>query len=597
MSGLLFGYYKEYENGKKLDLEFSKNYSHQIITSYLESIRTFKDSLIYSKEFTDFVITYNDFGSFTENIIYGKILDLYQGRIDLLNLEIKDENNVTIFKFVPKTLSDNTHHLSFSYPIMLDEQGLNSKSAIKRGSLYLNIGTSILEKTLPENTTIQGIKNNVPQIKISEKISFFRKHLPIILFLVGILIASTIIIGIKLLNSNIVRPIVDIVKSLREKSNLAHSKISPSENEINLLKNAISNYVKHIEDSKEALIKKENDAVMIKVANQVAHDIRSPLSALDSILNYTTDLPSEEATIVRLAVARINDIANNLLDVGRETETFQPRIEMLSPVIESIISEKRTQYKHLNNLVIEFTPSASKQGHFVNVVKHDLKNILSNIINNSVESFVDSSHTNSVIIDCSITNKLCQISVKDNGAGIPDSVLEKIFKEKYSYGKPNGNGIGLYSAKEMLAKYNGHIEIESEVNKGTIVKILLPHSITPLWFCKELIVSKKKICIIDDDKSIHQLWFTKFKALRLNLQISYLTTFPTQVDEDTLYLVDYEFTNQDFNGLDKIISLKMKDSYLVTSHFENTQIQMKAMKHGIEIISKNLISSLPIALS
>jgi signal transduction histidine kinase len=55
-----------------------------------------------------------------------------------------------------------------------------------------------------------------------------------------------------------------------------------------------------------------------KVARQVSHDIRSPLSALDVVLSSVSSLPEEQRILARLAINRIKDIANNLLLQNRQ---------------------------------------------------------------------------------------------------------------------------------------------------------------------------------------------------------------------------------------------------------------------------------------
>ena len=65
--------------------------------------------------------------------------------------------------------------------------------------------------------------------------------------------------------------------------------------------------------------------------------------------------------------------------------------------------------------------------------------------------------------------------IKDYGSGIPDNVKDKLFKEMITTKGKNGTGLGLYmSYSTIRAHFNGNITVESELGKGTTIKIILP---------------------------------------------------------------------------------------------------------------------------
>jgi len=110
-----------------------------------------------------------------------------------------------------------------------------------------------------------------------------------------------------------------------------------------------SEFEKAIRSETEELIRLRNEAALALVARQVAHDIRSPLSALNMVLgSMKEEVPEKKRLIIRSAAQRINDIANNLLS-GKIANPVQAsdltQTRMLISLVDSIVSEKRTQFK------------------------------------------------------------------------------------------------------------------------------------------------------------------------------------------------------------------------------------------------------------
>lgn len=97
--------------------------------------------------------------------------------------------------------------------------------------------------------------------------------------------------------------------------------------------------------------------------------------------------------------------------------------------------------------------------------------ILSNILQNSIEA-ISNSGTISITLESSLQHTV--ISISDNGCGIPESVLERLGKSDLTYGKANGNGLALQHAYSTIHSWNGTLKLDSKLNNGTTVTIVLP---------------------------------------------------------------------------------------------------------------------------
>ena len=364
---------------------------------------------------------------------------------------------------------------------------------------------------------------------------------------------------------------------------------------------------------KKRIIKEYNLELNSKISEslfllsaQVAHDIRSPLAALDSSLNDISQLPEEKRIIIRNAINRIRDIANNLLEKYRynsnekfdfdNNQTKNLKTCLISTIIDQVITEKRLQYKTKPQINIDFELTNNSYGLFSNIDLVEFKRIISNLVNNSVEAIPYDKGNIKVIL--SSEDEYVIVKVKDDGRGIPPEILSRLGEKGLTFNKKGGSGLGLYHSKTTLERWSGKLEINSELNKGTEIIIKIPKAKTPDWFCESInIDSKTKIIIVDDDETIHNIWQDRFK--KYNIEIIHLYN-PNDLKhytktEKELYLIDYEFKGYNESGLDLIKELNISDkSILVSSHFESEIIIERCRKLNIKLIPKTLSGFVPV---
>jgi len=72
------------------------------------------------------------------------------------------------------------------------------------------------------------------------------------------------------------------------------------------------------------------------------------------------------------------------------------------------------------------------------------------------------------------SNGFVKIEFTDSGSGMPEEVKRKIFEPFMTYGKKHGTGLGMAIVKKVIDDHKGRIEIDSELGKGTTIRILLP---------------------------------------------------------------------------------------------------------------------------
>lgn len=352
------------------------------------------------------------------------------------------------------------------------------------------------------------------------------------------------------------------------------------------------------------LVEQEKIKNQITLSSQLAHDIRSPLSALDMSIKSLDKVDPSQKQLIRSAINRIHDIANNL--VGKnEKMNNDSSVEstLLSSVLSQIISEKRTEYRNLNRISIDFPFSTNEYGLFSEINSYELKRIISNLINNSIEA--NDKDEGFIEVRLENTADYNQIVISDNGKGISKENIDSIFKEGVSIDKSDGTGLGLFHAKNTIESWSGFITCESELQVSTVFTIRLPKSNSPSSFVKSIeIDSNQNIVIVDDDSSIHQVWKGRLESLKVDtskLSIfsdpkMFLTWYEANKDENATYLFDFEFLGHELNGLSLVEAVSASNKYLVTSRYEEDHIKNKCSEYSIGLIDKGMIGFIPMSV-
>ena len=245
---------------------------------------------------------------------------------------------------------------------------------------------------------------------------------------------------------------------------------------------------------------------LFKLSAQVAHDIRSPLSALDSVIKDVEQLPGETRLVVQSAIGRIREIADDLIDRNRQMKTEggtaqagpAPAPQLLTALIEPLIAEKHLQFRSQPGITIEagFGPDPRLSA---SVQPAEFKRLLSNLINNAVEALGDKGN---VLLSLTTESDVIKLQIQDNGKGIPAEILKKLGQRGETHGKEGGSGLGLYYARTTVQSWGGNLSIESTEGKGTVVTITLPMATQPAQSDQ----AGNSAVLIDDDALVRMSW-------------------------------------------------------------------------------------------
>lgn len=356
----------------------------------------------------------------------------------------------------------------------------------------------------------------------------------------------------------------------------------------------------------------------VTLAAQVAHDIRSPLVALDAALENTAALPEKQRTIVRHSLNRIRDVANSLLERNRRElrtgtaaspDTGEPSEgRRLSSLLASVIAEKRIQYGSKPDIEIDFKPSPEAYGLFATIQPVEFGRLLSNLVNNAVEALGD---TGKVDVRLAEEGNNVLLTIADDGKGIPPEILAKLGKKGETHGKTGGSGLGLYHARAKAESWGGSLNIASSPGKGSTVTIKFPKASAPSSFVSALeLVPGRPVIVLDDDLSIHSLWQKKFESIGFkehNIEVIYFSEpaglrawakGESAKTKTALCLFDYDLSGHNETGLSLAEELGLcPRTILVTGRSEEKQILEACARLKVRSIPKSLLDFIPVKVT
>ncbi|MFW6295136.1 MAG: sensor histidine kinase, partial [Halanaerobium sp.] len=220
---------------------------------------------------------------------------------------------------------------------------------------------------------------------------------------------------------------------------------------------------------RKSLIEKTQMATLGKMSAYLAHEIRNPLEAISGAveviklkgeLNYNNGF----FDIIKEEIVTLNKFLDEFLNFARIKSYEFKKID-INNLINDITKLLDPMLKNNN---IELEKEFKNEQCFIKGDISKIKSVFTNILLNSVEAINESG---SIKIRVEDRNSFILTFIEDNGSGIKQEDLEKIFTPFFST-KKDGSGIGLSVSKEIIEKHNGEITAVSENN--TVFKIKLP---------------------------------------------------------------------------------------------------------------------------
>ena len=260
-----------------------------------------------------------------------------------------------------------------------------------------------------------------------------------------------------------------------------------------------------LKNAQQRLIHSEKMASLGEITAGIAHEIQNPLNFVNNFSELNRELFDE---VIEAAAANDKEeLAELIHDIKNNEQKISYHGKRAAEIVNSMLhhSKPRNTEKEttdLNTLADEclsltYHGIRAKDNEFkaafqlisdpdlpmIDVVRHDISRVLLNLISNAFYAVtekakeIENGYTPTVEVITEKTATGIAVKVKDNGKGIPDSVMEKIFQPFFTT-KPTGvgTGLGLSMSYDIVTKgHGGTIEVESQPDKGSKFIINLHH--------------------------------------------------------------------------------------------------------------------------
>ncbi|QQL50255.1 PAS domain-containing sensor histidine kinase [Mucilaginibacter ginkgonis] len=258
------------------------------------------------------------------------------------------------------------------------------------------------------------------------------------------------------------------------------------EGEVTERTHSLQKMVKELQLAKEEVsqsLEKEKELGLLKsrFVSMASHEFRTPLSAVQLsaslidkyALSYGNPNISKHVGRIKNAVTNLTAILNDFLSLEKleagKVEAAFSSFDLVK-LAEEIIEEMQLLAKQNQNIIYQHTGTQ----HIVRLDQNLLKNCVVNLIGNAIKY---SGENTFIEFNTEITETSCQITIKDNGIGIPEADQKHLFEaffRAHNTGNIPGTGLGLNIVARYAALMDGRVSFESQVNQGTLFAISLP---------------------------------------------------------------------------------------------------------------------------
>ena len=209
---------------------------------------------------------------------------------------------------------------------------------------------------------------------------------------------------------------------------------------------------------------------------KVSHDLRAPLASILGLINLTKleGEKTDKEYYIDLMEGQVQKLDHFIRDILSHSKNLKMSISSDQIDFQEIVQKCFDDLGYLNGTASVVRKINIESGEFLND-KWRISEIFRNLISNAIKYRNQDAAENIIDIDIRINVDGCDITVADNGIGIPEDKLPHVMEMFYrGTESSDGSGIGLYIVQKAVDKVKGRLSIESVPKEGTSINIWLP---------------------------------------------------------------------------------------------------------------------------
>ncbi len=258
-----------------------------------------------------------------------------------------------------------------------------------------------------------------------------------------------------------------IIKDITERVQMRQQLQEYSEN----LEQIVEERTQELKDAHEKLVRNEKLSTIGELAGGGGHELRTPLTTIRNSAYFLKmklgDTADEKVTkhldMLEKQVDACDKIISDLLDFSRPYKAELEEVDINQLVQRMAQAAKPPQnVESSTSLAGSLPPAVADAGQ--------IEQVLSNLIANAIQAMPSGGRLS---LSTDHTDSFIEIRVADEGIGIPEDNLDKVFEPLFTT-KAKGVGLGLSLAKRLVERQGGSIAVESQVGKGTTFTVKLP---------------------------------------------------------------------------------------------------------------------------
>lgn len=243
--------------------------------------------------------------------------------------------------------------------------------------------------------------------------------------------------------------------------------------EMKRVKQSFNEMSQELENVQHRLLESEKQMIWKEMSRVLAHEIKNPLTPIQLAIQRLEDKYYSDKEkfyqifpeSAQMVYGEIENLRNLVHSFSKFAKVSQPSLEQIN--LSKSISEILRPYLDSYQINLEVSDDC-----LVMFDKTHFYQIMTNLLQNSIDA-IEGAENGEITISSTISHHYVILEISDNGIGIDDEEIARIF-EPYFSKKKRGTGLGLALVKRLIESNNSHIRVTSKLNKGTNFELYIP---------------------------------------------------------------------------------------------------------------------------